>query len=1032
MQIHYYDSNLRKAIGTLVCLFTFSIPFYSLAQQTTPLVNSTLDGTVKDAATREPLAGASVQIQGVTHSTKADGNGKFRFVTGQRFPYTIIVSYVGYKTDTVVVSGSPVEILLEQDATVLDDVVVTGYSTQQRKYIVGSIASVKAESIKDIPSAGINQLLQGKVTGVQVGANSGVPGGGVTFRIRGNNSINASVEPLYVVDGVFISNNDPITTGLGNQQQSNPIADLNPADIEDIQILKDANATAIYGSLGANGVVIITTKRGKPNTQGTVSFNAYQGWSEAAKKFKVTDGPTTAALFNESAYNTAIDQGTDPSAITLPFPNADQLPTYNRIDDLFRTARTENYELSTQGGTANSNYYVSFGYLNQASIVKPSGFNRYSGRINYDNSVTDKLKVGTSVNLSRSYRNVSSNDNNPRGVINSAIFPRSFLPIYNDDGTFARHGSFDNHIALIDNLDNNAVGWRTIGNVYAEYTILPELKLRSSWSIDNNSVYENNYANTLIVAGLSVNGSATSVETKNLVLLNEQVLTYIKTFGATGSHHINALIGNTLQSVLDQGTTATGQGFATNNLKDISVAATRSGESSRAQSKLASFFGKATYTYLGKYTIDASLRGDGSSKFGVNNRWGLFPSAGLTWRAGQEAFVQNTGIFSDLIFRASVGLSGNQNGIGSYAAQGLWSSGASYLEKPGTSPSQLANPDLTWETTRQVNAGLDASFFRNRLNISADYYNKYTYDLLLDVPVPYRSGFESYLQNYGAVRNKGFELAIGSVNIDRGDFRWDTDFNISFNRNEIETLASDIILGASGRNTSILRQGYPVNSFYLYRQLYVDPQTGNAVYEDVNGDGYVTAADRQIVGNALPNYTGGLTNNLFYKGFDFSFFFYFQQGNKILSMHDFFLVHGGTQANIGFIPRQLERWQQPGDQTDIPRLTTFRGDPSINNSPTNNYGGNVASLSSRYLEDGSFIRLRTVTLGYTLPPEITQRIRLRRLRVYVQGSNLLTLTNYGGLDPEVSSQSANQNTAGYDWATVPQPRTFQFGINLTL
>lgn len=995
-------------------------------------VNSTLDGIVIDAVTKEPLPGASVQIEGVTHSAKTDQNGKFSFVTGQRFPYTLIVTYVGYRPAKVVANGSPITITLEQDATGLDEVVVTGYGTQQRKYIVGSIASVNAESLKEIPVAGINQLLQGKVAGVQVGANSGVPGGGVTFRIRGNNSINASVEPLYVVDGVFISSDDPISTGLGNQRQSNPLADLNPADIEDIQILKDANATAIYGSLGANGVVIITTKRGRQNTKGTISFNTYQGWSDAINRFRVTSGPETAQLFNESAYNTGIDNGRDPAAITLPFPDAANFPTYNRIDDLFRTARTQNYELSTQGGGATSNYYISFGYLDQESIVKPSGFDRYTGRINYDNRITEKLKVGTSVNLSRTYRNVSSNDNNPRGVINSAIFPRSFLPIYNEDGTFARHGSFDNHIALIENLDNNAVGWRTIGNVYAEYAILPELKLRSSWSLDYNHVSENNYANTLIINGLSVNGSASAIETKNQVLLNEQVLTYVKTFGQNNDHYINALVGNTLQTVLEQGTTASGQGFATNNLKDISVAATRLGSSSRNQAKLVSFFGKASYTYKGKYTLDASLRGDGSSKFGINNRWGYFPSAGINWRAGQEAFIQNLNVFSDVVFRASIGLSGNQNGIGSYAAQGLWSSGSNYLEAPGTSPSQLANPDLTWETTRQINAGLDLNFFNNRLNFAVDYYNKYTYDLLLNVPVPYRSGFTSYLQNYGAVRNKGLELAINSVNVDREGFRWLTDFNITFNRNRIETLASDITQGASGRNTSILREAYPVNSFFLYRQLYVDPQTGNAVYEDVNGDGLITSADRQVVGNALPNYSGGITNNLSYKGIDFSFFFYYQQGNKILNMHDFFLVHGGTQANIGFIPRQLERWQQPGDVTDIPRLTTYRGDPTENNSPTNNYGGNVASLSSRYLEDGSFIRLRTVTLGYTLPQSLVGKIGVSRLRAYIQGTNLLTFTNYGGPDPEVSSQSSNQNTAGYDWATVPQPRTIQLGFNLTL
>ena len=514
-------------------------------------------------------------------------------------------------------------------------------------------------------------------------------------------------------------------------------------------------------------------------------------------------------------------------------------------------------------------------------------------------------------------------------------------------------------------------------------------------------------------------------------MTNEQVLSFVKSFGADKKHNINALVGNTINTVLNESTSASGTGFAANSLRSVSVAATRSGSASRAESKLVSFFSKVSYTYDGKYTIDGSIRADASSKFGTNNRWGYFPSGGIAWRLSQEEFIKNLNFFDELKVRASLGLSGNQNGIGAYAAQGLWSSGANYLEQPGIAPTQLANPDLTWETTRQFNVGAEFGIFKNRLSIVADYYNKYTYDLLLNVPVPYRSGFASYLQNYGAVRNKGFELGINSTNIETDAFQWTTNFNISFNNNKIEKLASDISLGASGRNISILRQGYSTNSFQLYKQLYVDPQTGNAVYEDVNSDGLITSADRQIVGNALPKYTGGLTNNFTFKGFDLSFFFYFQQGNKIMNMNDFFMVHGGTQANIGLLPRQLERWQKPGDVTDIPRLTTYSANPTQNGGAANNYGGNVASLSSRYLEDGSFIRLKTLTFGYTLPKDVLSKIGVSKLRIYAQGTNLLTFTNYGGLDPEVSSQSNNQNTAGYDWATVPQPKTFQIGASVT-
>nr|WP_084406967.1 TonB-dependent receptor [Pedobacter panaciterrae] len=1018
----------KRSAYLLICILWAHL---AVAQVGAPTIKSKLNGIVLDATTKQPLPGAVIKIKGTTHSVAADENGKFSFVTGQTFPYTLIVSFIGFVQQEVTANGSPIEIHLKENLSELNEIVVTGYSSQERKYIASSISSVSGSVVQDQPSGGFNQLLQGKATGIQVSSNSGVPGGGITFRVRGNNSINASVDPLYIIDGVFVSNSDPISAGLGNQQASNPIADLNPSDIEDIQILKDANATAIYGSLGANGVIIVTTKRGKRNTSAKINLNTFQGWSTAINKFEVATGPEVALLTNESRINTAIDRGENPSTVVLPFPNPENEPTYDRISGLFRTARTSNYEVSTQGGTDKSTYYVGLGYLNQESIVKPSDYTRYSARLNYDNYLTDKLKIGTSLNFTRSNRNLSGSDNNPQGVINSALFPRSYLPIFKEDGTYARYGSFDNHLALIENLDNKAVGWRTIGNIYGEYLIVPGLKLRSSWSLDNSSEYDNSYSSTLISAGIASNGSASSTETKNLVLTNEQVLNFVKSFGEDGKHNINALVGNTINTVLNQSTGATGTGFAANSLRSVSVAATRSGTSSRAESKLLSFFSKVSYTYNGKYTIDGSIRADGSSKFGINKRWGYFPSGGVAWRAGQEDFIKNLHVFDELKVRASLGLSGNQNGIGSYAAQGLWSSGANYLEQPGIAPSQLANPDLTWETTRQFNVGAEFGFFKNRLSIVADYYNKYTYDLLLNVPVPYRSGFASYLQNYGSVRNKGFELGINSTNVATTDFKWTTNFNVSFNNNKIEKLASDISLGASGRNISILRQGYSVNSFQLYKQLYVDPKTGNAVYEDVNKDGLITSADRQIVGNALPKYTGGLTNNLSYKSFDLSFFFYFQQGNKIMNMNDFFMVHGGTQANIGFLPRQLNRWQKEGDITDIPRLTTYSSNPTENGGAANNYGGNVASLSSRYLEDGSFIRLKTLTLGYTLPVEVLKKINISRVRLYAQATNLLTFTNYGGLDPEVSSQSNNQNTAGYDWATVPQPRTFQIGANIT-
>ena len=1015
---------MNRLVRVVVLCLALLAGVNSFAQDTP----RTISGVVTNSETGQPLSGASVSVKGSRGGVFTREDGSFELPV-EATAKKLVVTYAGFeKTETDLGTLTRFEVKLVSSTRQLEDVIVTGYSTQNKRFIAGSIVSVNADELRNIPAASVNQLLQGKAAGVQVTANSGVPGGGITFRVRGNNSINAAVDPLYIVDGVIISNQELFQTGLGQQKQSNPIADLNPADIQNIQILKDANATAIYGSLGANGVVIITTRRGRLNSNGKISLNVSHGWSDAPKKFKLVTGPENGQLVNEARINTAIDQGIDPSTIILPY-NPDTLKTYDRIKDLFRVANTSNYELSAQGGSEKSSYYASIGFLRQEGIVRPSNFERFSARLNYDNYVNSRVKIGTSLNLSRTYRNVSVNDNSPTGVINSAIFPRSFLPIFNADGTYARYGSFDNHIALIRNLDNNAVGWRMIGNAFAEISILKELKFRTSYSIDYNSLYENNYANTLISAGIASSGSAASNETKNTVFVADQVLTYIKTFNR--KHSVNALLGNSINNVLLQNTNATGTGFPTNSIKAISAAANKSGSSSQDKTRLLSFFGKASYTYDNKYTIDASLRADASSKFGVDNQWGYFPSGGITWRASQEKFVSDLGFFDDLKFRASAGLSGTQTGINPYAPQGLWGSGANYLDLPGTAPIQLANPSLGWETTRQYDLGVEFTVLNNRLSFTVDYYNKYTYDLLLQVPVPSRSGFTEFTQNYGAIRNKGVELTIHSTNVSTEDFRWTTDFNISWNKNKIERLPSDITLGASGRNISIMRQGYAINSFQLYRQLYVDPQTGNAVYEDVNKDGIITSADRQIVGNANPRYTGGLTNTLSYKAFDLNFFFYFSQGNKIMNMQNFFLVHGGTQSNIGFLPLQLERWQKPGDITDIPRLTTFAGSPTVNGGASNNYGGNVASLSSRYLEDASFVRLRNVSLGYNVPTAVSRKLHLSSLRAYVQVSNLFTISDYSGLDPEVSSQGGNQNTAGYDWATVPQPRTFLVGLNLS-
>lgn len=1011
----------------------------------------TIQGTVLSDADGQPVVGVSIHQLGANNGTLTDGEGRFSLAVSQ-FPVTIRFTSLGYEQQQRVVTDAKedIQVTLKTDAGFLEEVVITGYTTQQRKNIAGAITTV---TFSEAQAAQADQdpikLLQGTAAGVQVTSTSGSPGGGVSFIIRGNNSIGGSVEPLYVVDGIFLNTNLPVGS-LGGNLQSSPLADINPADIESITLLKDANATAIYGSQGSNGVVVITTKRGKRNSGSRFNVSAKQGVSNAINKFEVTTGPETGQLLYEAWANTAEENGESLAEylqrerpanwnVVFPFVQADgtpdfsrnniaNLPTYDRISDLFQTAGTADYQLSLAGGSANSNHYLALGYANQESVVKPNEFSRFSGRANYDNNVTERLKVGTSYSVARTERSkVYSNDNNPGGVINSAIFPRSFLPVYDEQGNLLNHATFNNHLRLIEHVDNSYVTWRNTVNLYGEYTILPELKFRTSGSFD----YTNNSSRSFSDFALTNNGAASASNTNIQVYTAEQTLTYSKNL--RDKHLVNALLGNTVYAQQLQGVNASGSDYIFDVLREVSSGGTTSGGSSRSENRLVSFFGTAGYTFDDKYNIEFNFRADGSSRFGRNVRWGYFPAGGISWNAGREDFVQNLGIFDALRVRASFGFSGNQNGIGNYDALAVWSTNAqAYLDQPALSPGRLGNPDLTWETTQQTNVGLDFSLLDNRLHTTIEAYHKYTTNGLQQVTVPSRSGYSAALRNYAEISNKGLEFTLQSINIHNDQFRWTTDFNISTNQNRIERIPQEQTMGATNRGTSILREGYPVNSFFLYKQLYVDPQTGNAVYEDVDGDGIITYADRQIVGSVQPDFVGGITNAVSYKDFDLNVFFYFTQGNDVLNMHNFFLVHGGVQNGIGFDPRQLERWQKPGDVTDIPKPTRFTGNPEQNNAPANNYSGQVAGLSSRYLDDASFLRLRNVALSYTVPTSFANKLGINRLKATISGTNLWTLTSYGGLDPEVSAQSSNQNTAGYDWATVPQPRTFEFILNLTL
>jgi TonB-linked SusC/RagA family outer membrane protein len=1008
------------AVWVILLLIPFGLSAQS-PDSPSNTTNASLTGTVR-ADNGELLPGVNIVLKGQTKGTVTDANGQFSL--SAKPSDLVVLSAIGYKTIEVRVTGStPLRVQLEADLRQLNEVIVVGYGTAERKNLIGSIAKIDPSDTKVIPVGSVDAQLQGKVPGVQISSATGVPGERVNIRVRGATSINGSNDPLYVVDGVFINNNSLQSISTGGKSTS-PIADINPSDIESMEVLKDAEATALYGSRGANGVIIITTKRGAFGQRPTIKIDASAGAAKAAKLWDLTTGPQHATLVNEWWVNTGKDDPTlNRTVANRPFRPVSEggrgLPeeqkTYDRLGELFRTAQLRNYDISLTGGTQTTKYYIGGGYNTQEAIIRPIDFSRASFKVNLDQQVNDKVQVGVSNTFTRTYRNQGRAGDGPAGgLLQAALHTPTYLSPTNDQGVLVGRAGFDNLTLLINNYNVHTTSLRYIGNLYADAQLLPGLKFRTSFGIDYNNYNESEYWNSLLISG-SPNGYATSSVSQYTTWLNEQTLTYRKKLGA--NHSFGLLVGNTLQSDNLTRTYAEGRGFPNDNFTQISSAATTASSQNWSKSTLASFFAKADYNFAGKYLIDASVRADGSSRFGSSRKWGYFPSVGVAWRIKQEEFLRDATFISDLKFRASWGVTGNQNGIGNFAAQGLWTGGTGYQGSPGISPQQLGNPDLQWERTRQINAGLDVSLFNDRVGFEFNVYDKYTSNGLLQVALAGTTGFSNYWSNAAEISNKGFELGINTVNIRRGGLTWTTSFNVAQNVNRIEKLATPLRYGS--RDLILQQQGFPLYSFWVYKQLYVDPQTGNVVYDDVNKDGKITVDDRQLVGSIWPKFFGGLTNSLTFKGFDINLFFSYQYGNKIYNHNKFFGEGGGARdaARIIFASN-MARWQKPGDITDVPRPD------GIN---VNNYrdGG------SRWLEDGSFLRLKSLAIGYTLPKELTRRVGIQGLRVYAVGTNLWLLTKYTGLDPE-SSASSDPNSQGIDLGTPPQPVGIQGGISLTL
>jgi TonB-linked SusC/RagA family outer membrane protein len=983
-----------------------------------------LNGKVIDSRTRLPIAYASISLKGSTNGSVTKEDGSFEIVTYKALPATLIVQNVGYERREVEVRELPVTIELTETSQALQEVVVIGYGTQKKSDITGSISTLPAQALKQ-PISSFDRALQGVVAGVQVTSVAGQPGAAVSIRIRGGNSINGSNEPLYVIDGfpVYNSNSDA-DAGVTTGPNINALSTLNPADIESIDILKDASATAIYGSRGANGVVIITTKKGKAG-QHSFTYDGYYGVQDVVRTIPLLNAQQWALLKNDAR----LDSGKQPAFTQAQIDSLGQPGAgtdWQRA--AFRTAPIQSHNLSFTGGDDKTRFAVSGNYFKQDGVLANTDFERYSFRINMDRTFTSKFKLGTNLTGSKTKAQVA-----PAGVVGNLLQMPPTVPLYDATGNYTLRSIYDtplgNPIATLNRQLNETVSYRGFGNAYGEYQLAEGLTARISAGIDALVTKQNRYLPSTLYEGASYNGLG-SIGTKFAIgWLNENTLSYRKSLGA--NHQLDAVVGYTQQTSTTENTVASASNFVTDAFQhnNLGAGTTLQTPSSNAFSwALQSFLGRVNYTFRNKYHFTVSARADGSSRLGKNHKWGYFPSAAFSWNVNREEFIKALPQISNLKFRVSAGVTGNQEitPYSSLAQESYYSYIIGNTLVAGYAPSGVANPDLKWESTSQYDAGIDLGLLKNRISITLDAYYKVTRDLLLNVPLPYTTGYSSALQNFGKAENKGIELSLNTVNFE-GKFNWTSAFVFSANRNKVLSLGPGVTSIIS--DPSLARVGEALGSFYVYKtngifqltddvaslpRLSAKDKAGSQRYVDVNGDGTITQAnDRVIVGNAQPKFIVGLTNTFNYKNFDLTFLFQGQYGNKVYNVNKANLELG--TGYIGASTTMLDRWTPTNPSNTIHRAIE---EPAI-------------VISDRFIEDGSYLRLKNISLGYSLPSSLTSLLKVKQVRFYVSGQNLATWTNYTGYDPEVSSNGQSSLTPGVDNAVYPNSKTVLGGLTVT-
>lgn len=1048
------DIIISKPIRLLLALLF--IPFCLSAQ------NVTVKGTVKDEA-GEPLIGVSILEKGTANGVVTDFDGNYTLSVKR--DAILDFSYIGYSQQSIKVDGkTTINVVLKEDTKVLDELVVVGYGQMKRSDLTGSVSSVSSKAIENSVSTSIDQVLQGRAAGVQVQQNSGIPGGSSSIRIRGVSSLNSSNEPIFVIDGVVIDNSS-------NSASDNPLASINPADIVSMDILKDASATAIYGSRAATGVIMVTTRRGNKG-DARVSYNGYYGWQQMPKTLDLMDLRQYATHKNERS-EAGIVQWDD------YFVRPDLLGKGTDWQkELFTTASMTSHNISVSGGSEKNTYAMSAGYFDQDGIAIGSGFKRLSLSGNFDSQVKSFLKVGVNFAFNNSKQNITVED---QSLIKVALKQTPNVAVKNADGSYDGPDT-DEYVqnnpvglAMIKTNKNEKTGIRA--NTYAEAKLIDGLTFRTELAFDFglNNTYRFDPSYKFGALENTVR-EGTNTKTYSKFWSWNNVLTYNKTFNEI--HNINMMLGQEMQKSHWEYLSGYRSGFLTNGATDLNLgdALTARNNGSSGTNAISSFFGRAFYSYHDRYLLTATLRRDGSSKFHKDNRWGWFPSAALAWRVSEEEFLKDHDIINGLKLRLGWGKVGNQN-ITDNAYFAVYSSVPTENWGTGLLANNTPNPDLKWETTTSSNIGFDLQLLRNRIEFVADIYYRKTDNLLLRLPLPAYVGTagvgsaSSPWANVGSLENKGIELALNTVNIDNKKFTWRSNFVFSLNRNKVksldtETSIMDMTVQEGSDVTIITRTavGKPIGQFYGYKiigrfekatdfyykdadgnvkptalpkGMYIDENSawiGDYIFEDINGDGVIDEEDRTYIGNPEPKFTFGIGNSFTYKNFDLNIFLSGSYGNDVVNYQRRFienprenhnlLAKARDYARLALIdpngPNDFRNVHIVGGAWDMPRLAGSSASSASN-----------FRMSDKFIEDGSFLRIQNISLGYTLPRSLTTKFGVQTLKVYTNIQNLYTFTKYKGYDPEVGSLEGNALLSGIDNARYPSPRIYTFGLNLT-